>query len=204
MKVIALGHKKRQFKDRFASELHRKLSELWVNLEIQVIPLITPVKIASAIMFGHYKGIEAAKDDSKDKVIPEVGMTLRQVYIALANAVRKQVSSRFLVDRLLDLTKTLPANNVVIIPDLRFMEEINRLKAERDVKLIKVTRRDFHAPSDECDSALEQFHGWDDEVHFSKDADQSELADVAQQWIENNREWLSAGALHYPERKQRD
>jgi hypothetical protein len=125
-------------------------------------------------------------------VMPEVGMTPRQVWIMLANDMRRHVSSRFLVDQFIALTETqanCQESDIWIISDLRFQEEVNRLR-EFDTKFIKVVRQDFHAPSDECDSNLEQWHGWDGEIWFSQQAYDTELEQIAAQWIKANKEWL--------------
>jgi len=190
MKIIALGHKKRQFKDRFAQVLREHLRALRRTGKsgVNTYALITPVKSAATRMFGIYN-IDAI---DKDMVMPEVGMTPRRVWIMLANDMRKHVSSRFLVDIFIRMTETQAdclESDIWIIFDLRFQEEVNRLR-EFDTKFVKVVREDFHAPSDECDSNLEQWHGWDDEVRFSRDASNAELEQIAAQWITANKEWL--------------
>jgi hypothetical protein len=64
MKIIALGHKKRQFKDRFAQVLRENLRALRRTGKsgVNTYALITPVKSAATRMFGIYN-IDAIDKD---------------------------------------------------------------------------------------------------------------------------------------------
>lgn len=81
--------------------------------------------------------------EDKQKLIPHLGMTLREFLQRFATeACRDNISQGIWVDSLLEQIKNHPRTTNVIITDLRFENEIKKLREER-VVLVKVIRDNY-------------------------------------------------------------
>lgn len=94
----------------------------------------------------------------RDKFLHKIGKTARQIWIDLGTpAIRHNVYDLTWVNYLL---KSEHGEDVLVIPDLRFPNEVAVLR-EHNALLVKVVRRSIVPSNDVADCALEFFGSWD-------------------------------------------
>jgi len=154
MKIIALGHKRRVGKNKIAELLQSSLRSKGSTLNIQTISFAYLLKKVSAELFGlespeHYEAYPA----DKEKVIPRLGKSPRDIYIELGNSARAIYPSVW-IDQVFKQDC-----DVLIITDLRYPNEAQAVH-DNGGYCIKV-KRDVPQSNDVADTALDGYEHWD-------------------------------------------
>lgn len=158
--VVGLGHRRRMGKDAAASILYSTLQASGHACAIRYFA--GPLKRICHELYG-WAGLEAADHYDKypadrDRILPAIGKSPREIWIDFGTpAVRGHVWdaswSQYLIHH-------LPGVDVVLVPDLRFPNEIEAIR-EVGGLVFKVDRPGIPHSSDAADSALAEFAGWD-------------------------------------------
>lgn len=165
--IIGLGHYSRTGKDTFANGLVDSLQEMDPKLKVGRRSFATKLKEVTSDLYG-WAGLKGeafyndpANEHLRDVVLPDLGMTPVEVWVQFGTpAVREQVYNLTWVDYLL---KTDHGLDVIVIPDVRFP---NEMKAIRNAggHLIKVVRGGYGPKMTVADLALIYHTGWDNVV----------------------------------------
>jgi hypothetical protein len=163
MKIIGLGHYSRTGKDSLANALVASLHELDPKLRVVKLPFAWKLKDVACQLYGWAGLKDMAYYDTKeheherDVVIPAIGKTPVQIWVALGTpAIREQVHDRTWIDYVLHAVDT----DVLIIPDVRFPNEVEAIK-DHGGKLVKVVRPGYGPRKTKADRALLGWDGWD-------------------------------------------
>ncbi len=163
MLVIGLGHYSRVGKDSFADYFLECLAEygpvrgIKRSLAWKLKQICFELYAWDGMMPPeHYETAEGAKD--RDIKLPTLGMTPVEIWVAMGTkAVRNNVYDRTWLDYLL---KTDHECDVLVVPDVRFPNEADAIKAMGGT-LIKVVRPGFGPRKTVADRALMGYDGWD-------------------------------------------
>jgi hypothetical protein len=165
--IIGLGHWSRSGKDTFANALIDILHEMDSTLRVGRRSFASKLKDVTHQLYG-WAGLQdeayyndPATEHERDVVLPALGMTPVEMWVKFGTpAVRDQVYDATWVDYLL---KTDHGLDVMIIPDVRFSNEV---KAIRDAggHLIKVVRDGYGPKMTVADLALIYYTGWDNVI----------------------------------------
>ena len=160
---IGLGHYSRTGKDSFANFLVASLASCAPTLKVLKRSLAWKLKQITYDLYAwagmmppeHYDTPAGEKD--RDVVLPALGMTPVGVWVAFGTkAVRNNVYDATWLDYLL---KTDHQADVVIVPDVRFPNEVTPIR-ERGLA-IKVVRPGYGPRKTVADRALSGYDGWD-------------------------------------------
>lgn len=195
MKIIGLGHYSRTGKTSFANYL---LEALPTGMAIQ-LPFAWKLKQICYDLYAwagmrepdFYETPEGAP--LRDIVLEPLGKTPVQIWVDLGTpAIREQVYDRTWIDYLL---KTKHDAEVLVIPDVRFPNEVEAIR-ELGGTLIKVVRPGYGPRKTVADRALLGFTGWDYVIGSSGDMEELEYyAGLFAQSIENPERFsVSQGA----------
>lgn len=197
-KIIGLGHYSRTGKDTIANLLIDKLSvhALHLDLKVRKMPFAWKLKQICYQLYGwaglrepeYYETPEGEAD--RDVVIPAIGKTPVQIWVAMGTpAVRDNVYDRTWIDYVL---YTYPDDDVLIIPDVRFPNEVAAIRAEGGI-VIKVLRRGRQPRDTVADQALVDFNDWDDIYGPTFKSHHSQ--------VELLFEWIRFGGQYKPQSK---
>lgn len=162
MKIIGLGHYSRTGKDSLANYLLNEL--VGQGLTAKKIPFAWKLKDICEQLYG-WDGLKGAAyydtkegEQFRDVKLPTIGKTPVEIWVAMGTpAVRENVYQKTWIDYVL---RTDHGVDVVIIPDVRFPNEV---QAIRDLSgwLVKVVRPGYGPKDTVADKALLEFTGWD-------------------------------------------
>jgi len=171
MRFIGLGHRKGTGKDTLANML---VEEIRVKHRTAAVKLsfADGIKDLSYSMFERYglkegQYYEQNEDTREEKEQPIGGvlgdLTPRDIYIKVGQFMRSIDEDYWVTDLFhradaFNAGKACPA--VVVVPDVRFPNEIKKFKRE-GYPLIKVTNPRIADTNDVCDDALDGFDDWD-------------------------------------------
>ena len=162
--VIGLGHYSRTGKDTFANYLIALLGKHAPQVRVLKRSLAWKLKQVTHELYAwagiqppeHYETREGEKD--RDIVLPALSMTPVEVWVAFGTkAVRNNVYDRTWLDYLL---KSNLSTDVLIVPDVRFPNEADAIKAAGGVT-IKIVRPGYGPRKTVADRALLGYDGWD-------------------------------------------
>jgi len=188
---IGLGHYSRTGKDTFANYLAAALRKRAPHLHVLKRPLAWKLKQITYELYAwagmqppeHYETREGEKD--RDVVLSALDMTPVQLWVSFGTkAVREQVYPATWLDYLL---KTRHDANVIIIPDCRFPNEVDAIKAEGGLA-IKIVRPGYGPRKTVADRALLGYQGWN--YVLGDRGSMKSLSDTA--W--NFAEWIAGDA----------
>ncbi len=164
MIVIGLGHYSRTGKDTVANYFLECLSEYKASMRAIKRSLAWKLKQQCYELYAwagvmppeHYETKEGEKD--RDVKLPALGMTAVELWVAFGTkAIRNNVHDRTWLDYLL---KTDHQCDVLLIPDIRFPNEADAIKAMGGIA-IKVVRPGYGPRKTVADRALMGYDGWD-------------------------------------------
>lgn len=184
--IIGLGHYSRTGKDTFANALVDILNEMDPTLRVGRKSFASKLKEIAHDLYG-WAGLQdeayynnPATEHERDVVLPALGMSPVEVWVKLGtSAVREQVYDFTWVDYLL---KTDHRLDVIVIPDVRFPNEIDAIR-EAGGHLIKIVRDGYGPKMTVADLALIYYGGWDNVIGDRP----SDMPDG----IKNLRQWAS-------------
>lgn len=165
MRIIGLGHYSRTGKDSFANYLVEKLQR--TRLKVGKIPWAWKLKDVCHQLYGwaglreatFYETPEGAK--LRDVVLPAIGKTPVQIWVDMGTpAVRDQVYDRTWIDYVLQTDHGL---DVLLIPDVRFENEIEAIRALGG-QCIKVVRPGYGPKPTVADRTLVGYRNWDNVI----------------------------------------
>jgi hypothetical protein len=164
MKIIGLGSYSRTGKDTFADAainylnsysdipIAKKISFAWKLKDI-CHQLYAWAGVRDAIFYDTPEG-----EKYRDMIIPELGMTPVDLWVKVGTpCFREHVYQNTWIDYVL---KTNHGVEYVVIPDVRFPNEVNALR-DLGATLIKVVRPGFAPRNTVSDRALLDYRGWD-------------------------------------------
>lgn len=157
MKIIGLGHRRGVGKSTCARIFRDEAMKR--GLRPTVKAFADTMKDVAAWVFG-WAGLRSAefyeeKYHLKEEKLPGLDMTPRDIWISLGQW-GISICPRTWVNCLLH---NMPDCDILIIPDVRFIHEIEAIW-ERDGVIIKVERDSCKKYNDKADSALEWFKDW--------------------------------------------
>jgi hypothetical protein len=163
MKIIGLGHYSRTGKDSLANYFVQFGRDL--GLHIAKKSFASKLKEIAHDLYG-WAGLkneayynQPNREHERDVVLPALGMTPVDIWVKLGTpAVREQVYDRTWIDYLL---KTDHQLDVLVIPDVRFPNEVEAIR-EQGGLLIKVVRGGYGPRNTVADMALNDYTGWDE------------------------------------------
>ena len=166
MKIIALGHKRKVGKNKTAELLHSNLRSKGSTLNIQTLSFAYKLKKVCQDLFG----LESPEyyeryPEQKEKVIPRLGRSPRDIYIEFGNDARKidnHVWINYVMNQDCDL---------LLITDLRYPNEAQAVH-DKGGYCIKINR-DVPESDDVADNALNDYDHWD--VVLDNRADMKQL-----------------------------
>lgn len=158
MYIIALGHQKHVGKDTSAHIIRDQLLLLNDDIDIVIRGFAYELKRTCHSLFLSY-GLESLEyyernPSLKDKPLPYIGKTPRDIYIEVGNKLR-EVQSDVWVRLLLNKC----SSDILIIPDLRYHNEVDHILQYNNT-LIKVINPHIEHMSDIADDNLLNFTGW--------------------------------------------
>lgn len=157
MKIIGLGNRKGVGKDTFAGYL---AEDIIINhSSVKVMSFASRLKELSRLLFSQY-GLQGEVFYENDRVAKETPLKVinkspRDIYIEFGQFMRSY-DSDYWVNSVLN---NLPDVDYVIITDVRFPNEVQRIKALQG-HLVNVTRPDVPPTEDSADSALDALGDW--------------------------------------------
>jgi hypothetical protein len=160
--IIGLGHYSRVGKDTLANFLMECIGEYAPHLKTLKRSLAWKLKEITHELYGWAGLREPAyyeeNGEARKIKLPVLNMTPVEIWVAFGTkAVRDNVYARSWLDYLL---KTDFGCDVLIIPDIRFPNEADAVKAAGG-KLIKVVRPGYGPLDTVADKALIGYAGWD-------------------------------------------
>lgn len=165
--IIGLGHYSRTGKDTFANALVDSIQEMCPKLKVGRRSFATKLKQVTSELYG-WAGLrdEAFYNDPvneylRDVKLPALGLTPVEVWVQFGTpAIREQVYDLTWVDYLL---KTDHGLDVLVIPDVRFPNEIKAIR-DHGGHLIKVVRAGYGPKMTVADLALIYHTNWDNVI----------------------------------------
>jgi hypothetical protein len=166
-RIIGLGHYSRTGKDTFANALIDALRERHPRIKVGKKSFATKLKDVTHQLYG-WAGLmdedyynDPEHEHERTVVLPELDMTPVDVWVKFGTlAVREQVYDPTWVDYVLETDSGL---DIMIIPDVRFLNEIEALRA-KDAHLIKIVRPGYGPRMTVADLALIHYTGWDNVI----------------------------------------
>lgn len=190
MKIIGLGHYSRTGKDSFGNYLLDSLREYDPKVRAGKKAFASKLKQICHELYGwdglrdedYYNTPEGEK--FRDVPLPTIGKTPVQIWIDMGTpAVRDNVYINTWIDYLL---KTDHGLDVLVIPDVRFENEVNAIRALGGT-IIKVVRPGYGPRKSVADRALLGFTDWDYVIGAS-----GEMRELAL-WASRFAHWLTGG-----------
>ena len=165
--IIGLGHYSRTGKDTFANALVDILHEMDPKLRVGKRSFASKLKEITHGLYG-WAGLgneayynDPAHEHERGVELPAMGMTPVDIWVKFGTmAVRNQVYGQTWVDYLL---KTDQALDVIVIPDVRFPNEVEAIR-EAGGYLIKIVRDGYGPKMTVADLALIDYDGWDNVI----------------------------------------
>lgn len=174
MIIIGLGSYSRVGKDTFANALVDTLREQSPGIKVGKKSFATKLKDVTHQLYGwaglqdedHYN--DPAHEQERTVVLPDLNLTPVDVWVKFGTlAVREKVYDPTWVDYVLETDWGL---DVMIVPDVRFLNEVEALRA-KDAHLIKVVRPGYGPKMTVADLALIHYTGWDNVIGDHREAD---------------------------------
>lgn len=173
-RIIALGHQKNVGKDTCAQYIQRVLIAEIPRVKVVRYGFADKLKDVAHQLYGAF-GVKdrVYYDNHRDEyntLIPELNMTVRELWISLGNKLREIYPNTW-VDYVLK-NEAFDKFDFVIVPDLRYPNEFDGLVA-RGATTIEILRPDQEEPTDIADTALNGEYRWTHTI--SNDAGLAEL-----------------------------
>lgn len=157
--IFAFGHRRYVGKDTAGRFLINHIRMNHGGLQVKKVSFATPLKEQCYKLFRNY-GAKPPKyyekhPNEKDVVIPMLGRSMREIWIKYGNDVRAIYPLTWV-----DLALIHDSNNILLITDLRYINEAEAIKKRGGV-LIRIDRDDIPQHDDIADSNLASYNDWD-------------------------------------------
>lgn len=164
MKIIGIGHRKGMGKDTFAEYLSDAMIVEDID-KVDIWNFATTLKIRAYHAFQTYGLMEPmyydVEREAKEATLPDLGISPRELFIRYGQFMRS-IHEDYWVDKALARGKRLDLD-YLIIPDVRYPNEVKRIKDEGG-HLIRIVNPRVTITHDEADDALEGFEDWDTNI----------------------------------------
>jgi len=169
MHILAFGHRKRTGKDTCAN--FAKTFLLTKSRNTVKDNFAWELKMMAYRLYKHLGMKEPAYYDEnpedRNKVLPKIEKTVRQVWIELGMKLREIYSDTW-VDYLIEIYKNYI--DYLIIPDLRFPNEVEKIR-QYSSTLVKVVNPRIPDTDDIADCSLKDYKDWDYIINNDGDLD---------------------------------
>jgi len=159
VKLVAFGHEKRVGKDTAARFLcsHLRIAGKYRNVKVCGFADKLKDVCYQLYSWAGLKTREYYEDHQleKDIVLPAIGKSPRQIWIELGTTVGRSIYEHTWIDYLFNHINA----EVIIIQDMRFPNEADRIKALGGL-VIKIVRPSIPHTSDIADDPLLNYEGW--------------------------------------------
>lgn len=180
--IIAFGHQRRRGKDTCAQFLETALKIKYPRIIVKRQALADALKNSCLSLYswaGLQSGVYYENNPAdKEKILPELGKSPRDIWIDYGNAVRQFVYINTFIAKVL---YNYNPKTVMIITDLRYPNEAQMIK-ELGGKCIKVIRDSLPKSTDVADTALNGYSNWD--VTIQNNGSLFELSHTIQEFAE--------------------
>lgn len=161
-KIIAFGYKKRAGKDTSAKFLDSFLRVSRPGLKVKKVSFASKLKDISFQLYG-WAGLQPgiyyeteAGAAVKEVVLPKIGLSPRDIWIGVGNALRSVYADTW-IDHALQGNS---GSDIVIVTDLRFANEAIKVKAQQGL-ICKIIRDDVPQGTDPAEVDLDAWQDWD-------------------------------------------
>lgn len=168
--IIGFGHRRRTGKDASAKFLDTILRIERPKLKVVKVSFAAKLKETTYELFkwaGLERGIFYESEKGallKEIVLPAIGMSPREIWIKVGNALRV-VYADVWIDCAL---RNFPDASVVIVTDVRFPNEVAKIQALGG-RVLKLVRPGEPMSDDVSDSALDECTMWDGYIQNDSD-----------------------------------
>jgi len=167
MKIFAFGHRRYVGKDTAARFLTNHIRLEHRGLQVQKVTFATKLKDICYDLFKHIGLFPTEYYESnpseKEKVIPELGISARELWIDFGNRMRAYYSAVW-IDYAFDNVFA----PIALVTDLRYIDEAEAIKTRGGV-LIRIDRDSVPVYDDVADSQLANYTGWDYVINNNAD-----------------------------------
>jgi hypothetical protein len=170
MRIIAFGHRRRTGKNLCASIMRNYLKS---KEDLKLCNIVSDsiafdVKDTLFRLFA-WAGVKSPAfyevyPERKSDYLEPLGMTVRELMIEFATKLmRKSLCNEVWINSFMHrITLTNP--DILIVTDLRFLNEVEKLSKTGATTFVKVTRSSEQMFDDDADSELKDWDGWDEVV----------------------------------------
>lgn len=159
--IIAFGHQRRRGKDSCSQFLEISLKTRYSKLLVRKRSFADSLKASSHMLYAwaglrdgvHYENFP----EEKEKILPILGKSPRDIWIDFGNAVRERVWRNTFAAK---VVSSCDSREISIITDLRYQNEFDLIKSVGGL-CVKVVRPDLPPPTDVADTALNACTLWD-------------------------------------------
>jgi len=160
MIIVGIGYRKGRGKDSLANFIKDHLSINCKGCTVRVVGFADKLKDISYQLFswaGLQRGIYYESHyQMKEEILPAIGMSPRDIWIAVGNALRKVYSKSWIHF----LTKNPQNVDVLLCKDLGFVNEAEEIRATKGGVLVKMEREGPMA-TDGRETELDGWLDWD-------------------------------------------
>jgi len=157
-KIIGIGYKKGVGKNTLAKFMSTYIRCTWPDIKIKEISFAAKLKDVAYQLYswaGLKRGVfYELKREEKEKVLPKIGLSPRDIWIGVGNKLREVYSATW-IDYALKNIKA----DVIIITDVRFENEAKAIQEARGI-LIKINRPDIPKGTDPAEISLDSWTDW--------------------------------------------
>lgn len=158
MKILAFGHKSRVGKDEATKILLSLIHERQPDLKVERRAFADKVKEISHILYKHF-GLQPGPyydehPEARAIKLPTLNMDPVEVWVSVGNKMREIYPETWVDIVLLDSSA-----DIVIIPDTRYINEINRIHQLGGI-CARIDRKDAPIRDTVADNALNGYTGW--------------------------------------------
>lgn len=164
--IVAFGHRKQQGKDLSCSLLKQNIIIKHGLGSCSIQSFAKPIYDICHELYrwAGFKNFQYYQDhpEAKQEILPKINKTPRDILIDFGTkGIREQVYSNTWVEYLMHEISEMP-EPIILISDLRFPNEVERIRESgRPSILVKVVRPCIPPTDDPADLALEGYDEWD-------------------------------------------
>lgn len=164
MKILGLGHYSRTGKDTIANAVITEINRLDPGVRVKKVPFAWKLKQIAYELYS-WDGLREPEfydtkegESFRDIVLPTIGKTPVQIWIDLGNCLRDEVYPLTWVQYNI---KGVEDTDVLIIPDVRFFNEVECTQDNGDTTILaKVVRPGYGPRPSISDRTLLPYRGW--------------------------------------------
>lgn len=184
MKIVAVGYKKGRGKDSLCNFIQNHLSIHCKGCSVKKVGFADKLKDVCYQLYswaGLKRGVYyEAHYDEKEKILPALGMSPRDVWIAVGNNLREVYGYTWIHY----VTKNPQPVDVLLVKDLGFWNEADEVRATENGVLVKMEREGPMA-ADGRETELDKWSDWDTIV-----ANHGDLHDLNEQAVRICNEFI--------------